>query len=287
METNEDPPRLVLKDALLTLPPRDVGARYSTAHFHPAVNELVIANDNDIDPPRPDWIAATVTSRPNGQLATYHETKATFTAFSRKTRRLVSEESYWERLYRVMWNLDPDVGDFEMQGLEIDMLRENGQESFYTLDAVIGRGSKIEAKEIKASGSHLLERETRQLMANAHDILARASILFMPITGNALLENRRLLMNLSYGHIHKDDAVPQEERESVVEAIAGGASTFAELLPIIGSCPLISKAKAFSLLASGALWFDLSKELRAESLVRAPLRASHANIRTISRRFVR
>lgn len=280
-------PRLILRDALLTLPRRDISARYSHAHYHPAVDELVAANDNDPDPPRPDWTAAAVMSRPNGQLATYHETKPTFTAFSRKTRRLVSEESYWERLYRVMWNLDPDVADFEMQGLRIEMTREGGQEGIYTLDAVIGRGSMIEAKEIKASGSHFLERETRQLITNADDILARAGILFAPITGNALLENRRLLMNLSYGHIHKDDAVPAEEREGVIKAIAAGASTFAELLPIIGTCPLLSKAKAFSLLASSALWFDLGKELRPDTPVRAPLQASHKNIRTIKRRFVR
>ena len=94
-------------------------------------------------------------------------------------------------------------------------------------------------------------------------------------------------MNLSYGHIHKDDAVPAEEREGVIKAIAAGASTFAELLPIIGTCPLLSKAKAFSLLASSALWFDLGKELRPDTPVRAPLQASHKNIRTIKRRFVR
>lgn len=287
MHTTDFPPQLILKDALLTLPRRDFSARYSPAHFHPAVDELVAANDNDPEPPQPDWVAATITSRSNGQLATYHETKATFTAFSRKTRRLVSEESYWERLYRVMWNLDPDVADFEMQGLQIEMTRADGETSIYTLDAVIGRGASIEAKEIKASGSHFLDRRTHQLITNAEDILARADITFHPITGNALLENRRLLMNLSYGHIHKDDAVPSDERERVIAAIAAGANTFADILPIIGSCPLLSKAKAFSLLASGALWFDLGMELRADSPVRAPLRASHGNIRKIRRRLVR
>lgn len=287
METLEPPPLLILKDPLLTLPHRDFSARYSPAHFHPAVDELVAANDNDPEPPRPDWVAATITSRSNGQLATYHETKATFTAFSRKTRRLVSEESYWERLYRVMWNLDPDVADFEMQGLQIEMKRENGEMSIYTLDAVLGSGDAIEAKEIKASGSHFLDRKTHQLIANAEDILARADIAFHLITGNALLENRRLRMNLSYGHIHKDDAVPPQERERVIKAIEAGVSSFADLLPIIGFCPLLSKAKAFSLLASGALWFDLGKELRRDSPIRAPLRASHGDIRAIKRRLVK
>ena len=287
-----DPPTmLTLRDPLLTLPTRSRQARYSLAHYHPGVQELVPANDNDDgngpQPPLPNWTSATISSRPNGQLATYHETRPTFTAFSRKTRRLVSEESYWERLYRVWWNLDPDMADFEMQGLEIEMVTDDGKERTYTVDAVLAHGDRVEAREIKASGSHLLEPDTRQLMVNTNDILARAGIGFAPVTGNALLENRRLLMNLSYGSIHKDDAVPTNERDAVVHAIARGATMFADIGPILGECPLIRKAKAFSLLASSALWFDLREELRPQTMIRAPLTATAPDIRKIKRSFVR
>lgn len=287
-----DPPNtLTLRDPLLTLPSRSRQARYSSAHYHPGVGELVPANDNDDgtgpQPPRPNWTAATISSRPNGQLATYHETRPTFTAFSRKTRRLVSEESFWERLYRVWWNLDPDIADFEMQGLKIEMVTEDGTKRTYTVDAVLAHGGRIKAREIKASGSHLLEPDTRQLMINTSDILARAGIGFTPVTGNALLENRRLLMNLSYGSIHKDDAVPADERDAVIRAITRGASRFADIEPILGECPLIRKAKAFSLLASSALWFDLREELRQQSIIRAPVAATAPDIRKIKKSFVR
>lgn len=284
---DEELPQLVLRDALLTLPRRDITSRYSKNHFHPLVEELVWANDNDPEPPRPNWTAATISSRRNGQLATYHETNPTFTAFSRKTRRLVSEESHWERLYRIWWNLDSDVPDFEMQGLEIRTVTDDGEESLYTLDAILARGARIEAKEIKASGSHLMAPATRQLLANATDILTRSDIDFAPVTGNALLENRRLLVNLSYGSIHKDDAVPADERDAVVRLIADGAAQFSDIETILGPCPLLRKAKAFSLLASGAMWFDLREELRSKSKIRAPLPASGPNIRTIKRSFVR
>jgi hypothetical protein len=252
------------------------------------VSELVAANDNDPEPPRPDWVSAAISSRPNGQLATYHERHPTFASLSPKTRRMTSEESYWERQYRVWWNLDPDVGDFEMQGLEIRMLSEGrSTETVYTLDAILARGGRLEAREIKASGSHLMEQNTARLMVNVADILARADIDFKPVTASPFLENRRLRYNLSYGSIHKNDVVPQAEADAVVNALAQGASRFSDIAPLLGHCPLLGKAKAFSLLASRRLWFDLQTELRDTSTVRAPMPTTAPNIRKINRRFVR
>jgi hypothetical protein len=122
---------------------------------------------------------------------------------------------------------------------------------------------------------------------NVQDILERIDIGYNRVTGNALLENERLLKNLSYGTIHKDDAVPPAEREAVVRALSNGAATFGEIQPLLGSCPLLQKAKAFSLLASGAIWFDLQKELNHNSPVRAPAPSTAPDIRNIDRRLVR
>lgn len=281
-----DEPVLELRDPLETLPRIRPTSRYSRNHFHPLVDELVAANDN-FDPPRPTWTQASVSSRSNGQFVTYHKRHPTSTAFSRKTRRLVSEDSPWERLYRIQYELDPDVGDYEMQGLNVSFITEDGASHVYTPDAILAIGNGLFAREIKATGSHLMTPDNRALFVNIEDILARARISFAPATATSLLKSRRLLTNLSYGQIHKSDVVPIEVRNAVRQLIIQGATTYLDLRPALGECPLRRKAWAFSLLASRELWFDLSLELRDTSPIRLPLPTCAPDIRSIDRSFVR
>lgn len=287
---NDLSPSPILRDPLLTLTSIRWTGRYSRNHFHPAVNELVAANDNDDDPdpPTPNWTAATVVSRPNGQLATYHKKKPTFMALSHKTKRLVSEESPWENLYRVLWNLDPDVLDFEGQGLTITLVTPDHPDgALYTIDAILAMSDGLHGHEIKASGSYFLDPDQMQLMVNVTDVLGLAGITMHKSTANALLSNRRLLDNLSYGRIHQYDTVPPDECEAVRRALSDGPKTYGDLKSLLGSDFRIQKAKAFSLLAKRLLRFDLAERLTDQSIVTAPLACSIPDIRNINRSFLK
>ena len=288
MRPVDPPPKLELRDPLLTLPELRRTGRYSRNHFHPNVDELVAANDNDPEPPPANWTAATIESRSNGQLATYHEKKPTFMAVSRKTKRLVSEESPWENLYRVMWNLDPDVLDYEEQGLTIRIITTNNpQEETYTIDAIVARTSGLHGHEIKASGSYHLDRARMQLMVNVTDVLGLAGIQMHLSTANALLSNRRLLQNLSFGRIHQYDEVPKEERDAVRKALADGPLHYGNVKSLLGNDFRIQKAKAFSLLAKRIIQFDLAKHLSDETIITAPIACPIPNIRNIKRSFLK
>lgn len=286
--TSVNGPTLKLKDPLEILPGHMLTSCYSSNHRHPCVDELRPVNDNGTKPPEPDWITARIVSRPNGQCANYHQTKPTFTSYSRKNQCMVSGESPWERLNQTKLEICPEDEKYVLQGLTLILTTDKiPQESVYTFDGVVSRKEGARAFEMKASGSYYLEPVTAQLMANAEDVLARDEIGLDKLTANAMLAKPRLLDNLSFGYMHRLDAVPPEDIERVADVLINGPASYAKIKSILSGDHRIQKAKAFALLANRIITFDLEKELRDDTMIAASSKGVTRDIRSINRSFVR
>ena len=283
-EKSEEAPILVLNDPLRTLPELAVSSRYSRSHHHPHVPLLRPANDDETNP---DWIEATVTSRPNGQFVTYHQRKPTYSALSAKTHRLVSCESHWERLHQMFLDHDPECIDYELQGLEIRYVDMKGRKHLFTLDAVAARTDGLHAYEVKATRSHFLVSPYNKGMSNVEDILSRIDIKLNKVTGISIAQNLRLMRNLSFGWMHCFDRVEPEQIEAIRSALANGSTRFGDVRHLLDDDRRGQEAKAHALMTRRVIAFDLHSRLTDDSVVRLPRTPRQRDIRRIGARIVR